>query len=121
MGSHTRYNLEYTRALARARYFSLARNHAPCVFFSSARVRVWRARSRFLALFSSYLYLRWGPVWGEGGYIRLARTSDEGARCGVDVTPVDGVGCSGGPPNATVCGTCGILYDASYPTGSFLA
>lgn len=64
---------------------------------------------------------RWGPVWGEGGYIRLARTADEGGRCGVDVVPLDGVGCSGGPPNATVCGTCGILYDASYPTGSFLA
>ena len=59
-------------------------------------------------------------MWGEGGYIRIARTADEGDRCGVDVVPADGVGCAGGPPNATVCGTCGILYDASYPTGSFL-
>ena len=58
--------------------------------------------------------------WGEQGYIRLARTSDEAGRCGVDVTPSDGTGCAGGPANVTVCGTCGILYDASYPTGGFL-
>lgn len=63
----------------------------------------------------------WGPAWGEQGYIRLARTSDEGNRCGVDKTPSDGVGCAGGPSSVNVCGTCGILYDASYPTGAFLA
>jgi cathepsin L len=63
----------------------------------------------------------WGPAWGEKGYIRLARTSDEAGRCGVDTNPEDGVGCLDGPANATVCGTCGILYDASYPTGGALA
>jgi cathepsin L len=63
----------------------------------------------------------WGPTWGEYGYIRLARTDDEASLCGVDVVPADGVGCAGGPPNVTVCGTCGILYDNSYPTGSALA
>ena len=63
----------------------------------------------------------WGPTWGEEGYIRLARTANEGDRCGVDVVPLDGVGCKGGPPNITVCGTCGLLYDTVYPTGAFLA
>jgi cathepsin L len=62
----------------------------------------------------------WGPTWGEDGYIRLARTANEGDRCGVDVVPADGVGCKGGPANITVCGTCGILYDTVYPTGGFL-
>ena len=37
------------------------------------------------------------------------------------VVPLDGVGCKGGPPNITVCGTCGLLYDTVYPTGAFLA
>jgi len=55
----------------------------------------------------------WGATWGENGYIRLRRTSQ--LRCGVDTSPQDGDGCNGGPPNVTVCGTCGILYDALYP------
>jgi len=63
----------------------------------------------------------WGPTWGEHGYIRLMRTSYEARRCGVDVNPQDGVGCKDGPSNVTVCGTCGLLYDTSYPTGGFLA
>jgi len=62
----------------------------------------------------------WGPAWGESGYIRIQRTADEASLCGVDVTPADGVGCEGGPENVTVCGTCGILYDTSYPTGGYL-
>eukprot|EP00615_Pteridomonas_danica_P010929 CAMPEP_0114340340 /NCGR_PEP_ID=MMETSP0101-20121206/8313_1 /TAXON_ID=38822 ORGANISM="Pteridomonas danica, Strain PT" /NCGR_SAMPLE_ID=MMETSP0101 /ASSEMBLY_ACC=CAM_ASM_000211 /LENGTH=370 /DNA_ID=CAMNT_0001473573 /DNA_START=100 /DNA_END=1212 /DNA_ORIENTATION=- len=62
----------------------------------------------------------WGPAWGEKGYIRIARTADEASRCGVDVNPSDGIGCVGGPSNVTVCGTCGILYDNSYPTGGAL-
>lgn len=62
----------------------------------------------------------WGPAWGEKGYLRIARTSDEGNLCGIDTNPADGVGCAGGPSNVTVCGTCGILYDTSYPTGGDL-
>jgi cathepsin L len=62
----------------------------------------------------------WGPAWGEKGYIRIARTDDEENRCGVDITPADGTGCKDGPANVTVCGTCGILYDNSYPTGGAL-
>lgn len=37
------------------------------------------------------------------------------AICGTDLEPSDGTGCSGGPSQVTVCGTCGILYDVSYP------
>jgi len=57
----------------------------------------------------------WSPLWGESGYIRLRRTGDETNRCGIDITPSDGTGCKNGPPTVLVCGTCGILYDSSYP------
>jgi cathepsin L len=56
----------------------------------------------------------WGAGWGESGYIRLKRESGT-PRCGIDRTPSDGTGCDGGPPTVTVCGTCGILFDALYP------
>eukprot|EP01116_Phalansterium_solitarium_P002652 TRINITY_DN127_c0_g1_i2.p1 TRINITY_DN127_c0_g1~~TRINITY_DN127_c0_g1_i2.p1 ORF type:complete len:371 (-),score=153.17 TRINITY_DN127_c0_g1_i2:252-1364(-) len=56
----------------------------------------------------------WSPAWGESGYIRLARNSSP--QCGVDLNPQDGTGCNNGPPTVTVCGTCAILYDVSYPT-----
>lgn len=55
----------------------------------------------------------WGARWGEKGYIRLARSSE--VKCGIDTNPGDGSGCAGGPPQVTVCGTCGILYDTCYP------
>jgi cathepsin L len=55
----------------------------------------------------------WTSTWGEGGYIRLKR--QEAARCALDTSPATGSGCSGGPPSVTVCGTCGILYDNTYP------
>eukprot|EP01130_Rhizamoeba_saxonica_P019074 TRINITY_DN9784_c0_g1_i1.p1 TRINITY_DN9784_c0_g1~~TRINITY_DN9784_c0_g1_i1.p1 ORF type:complete len:366 (+),score=91.99 TRINITY_DN9784_c0_g1_i1:34-1131(+) len=55
----------------------------------------------------------WSPVWGEQGYIRLARPEQK--RCGIDLTPDHGDGCDGGPPTVDVCGTCGILYDSVYP------
>jgi len=55
----------------------------------------------------------WAPTWGEDGYIRLARPATP--TCGVDLEPLDGTECVGGAPNVTVCGTCGILYDSSYP------
>jgi len=55
----------------------------------------------------------WSPSWGEEGYIKILRTPT--VQCGVDLNPADGDGCDGGPPNVTVCGTCGILYDNVYP------
>jgi len=55
----------------------------------------------------------WSPTWGEKGYIRLYRTSEE--RCGIDLTPQDGNGCDNGPSQVKVCGTCGIWYDTSFP------
>jgi len=65
--------------------------------------------------FGDYWLVRnsWTPVWGEQGYIRLARSSSP--VCGVDLYPQDGTGCINGPANVTVCGTCGILYDVSLP------
>merc|ERR1712032_1098164 len=57
----------------------------------------------------------WDVTWGEAGYIRLKRSSSP--RCGDDITPLDGTGCAGGEPKQHVCGTCGILFDVSYPVG----
>jgi len=58
----------------------------------------------------------WSPQWGENGYIRLKRESP--FTCGTDLNPSDGDGCTNGPPTVTVCGTCGILFDAVYPVVS---
>jgi len=55
----------------------------------------------------------WDVTWGEAGYIRLKRSSSP--KCGEDPTPMDGTGCSGGAATQQVCGTCGVLFDASYP------
>jgi len=61
----------------------------------------------------------WGREWGEQGHIRLQKLDgeDEDAFCGVDRKPQDGLGCDGGPPEITVCGMCGMLYDPVIPTG----
>ena len=66
----------------------------------------------------------WGTNWGENGYIRLDRSSVP--QCGLDVTPADGVACTNDPngqavvpPNATICGNSGILYDVTIPTHVF--
>mmetsp|Transcript_10466 Transcript_10466/g.20179 ORF Transcript_10466/g.20179 Transcript_10466/m.20179 type:complete len:457 (+) Transcript_10466:66-1436(+) len=59
----------------------------------------------------------WGSGWGEQGHIRLLMHDDEEQWCGIDSKPKEGVGCDGGPPQVTVCGTCGILYDPIIPTG----
>lgn len=58
----------------------------------------------------------WSPAWGESGYIKLARagTKDED-KCGTDVTPQDGTACANDTTPVKVCGTCGVLYDSSYP------
>eukprot|EP01094_Clydonella_sp_ATCC50884_P011224 TRINITY_DN2101_c0_g1_i1.p1 TRINITY_DN2101_c0_g1~~TRINITY_DN2101_c0_g1_i1.p1 ORF type:complete len:389 (+),score=82.54 TRINITY_DN2101_c0_g1_i1:38-1168(+) len=56
----------------------------------------------------------WAPTWGENGYIRLKRHTSN-APCGTDTEPQDGTGCDGGPASVTVCGTCGVLFDSSYP------
>ena len=56
----------------------------------------------------------WTPLWGEEGYIRLARSATP--TCGMDVNPLDGNGCKGGPAAVKVCGQSGVLYDAVYPT-----
>jgi len=57
----------------------------------------------------------WSSQWGDQGYIKLRRTTNEQTRCGTDLNPSDGTGCANGPKTVTVCGTCGILYDVSYP------
>eukprot|EP00349_Pseudokeronopsis_sp_Brazil_P008591 CAMPEP_0202968126 /NCGR_PEP_ID=MMETSP1396-20130829/13284_1 /ASSEMBLY_ACC=CAM_ASM_000872 /TAXON_ID= /ORGANISM="Pseudokeronopsis sp., Strain Brazil" /LENGTH=344 /DNA_ID=CAMNT_0049694059 /DNA_START=131 /DNA_END=1165 /DNA_ORIENTATION=+ len=60
----------------------------------------------------------WSASWGEQGYIRLLRTDDDELRCQIDNTPQDGVVCDGGPSTVKTCGTCGLIYDVSYPTNA---
>lgn len=62
----------------------------------------------------------WSPAYGEKGYIRLARYDDDEQRCGSDVTPQDGVECLGSDDPVKVCGTCGAIYDSSYPINAKL-
>lgn len=57
----------------------------------------------------------WSASWGEKGYIRIARSDNEDSKCGTDVTPHDGNACDGQDDPQTVCGTCGVLFDSSYP------
>ena len=60
----------------------------------------------------------WSPSWGEEGYIRLARSDDDEDNCGMDTEPQTGTACAGETDPVKVCGTAGILYDSSYPTGA---
>eukprot|EP00009_Paramoeba_aestuarina_P005714 CAMPEP_0201521620 /NCGR_PEP_ID=MMETSP0161_2-20130828/15226_1 /ASSEMBLY_ACC=CAM_ASM_000251 /TAXON_ID=180227 /ORGANISM="Neoparamoeba aestuarina, Strain SoJaBio B1-5/56/2" /LENGTH=371 /DNA_ID=CAMNT_0047920283 /DNA_START=32 /DNA_END=1147 /DNA_ORIENTATION=+ len=56
----------------------------------------------------------WSPAFGEEGFIRIYRFQNQ--TCGTDNTPLDGTGCVGtSPSSVTVCGSCGMIYDASYP------
>jgi cathepsin L len=55
----------------------------------------------------------WNVGWGEMGYIRLNK--DTMAPCGTDLNPQDGDICNGGPKTVEVCGTCGVVYDSTYP------
>merc|ERR1719399_378708 len=41
----------------------------------------------------------WSPTWGEGGYIRLLRSTE----CGEDLTPLDGIACAGETDPMEVC------------------
>lgn len=61
----------------------------------------------------------WGKMWGDHGYIKLAREST--TTCGINSTPMDGTACSGGPgtDQQEVCGMCGMLFDVSYPLGAY--
>lgn len=59
----------------------------------------------------------WGYDWGENGHIRLKRPDDEDNYCGTDRKPQEGSGCDGGPSEVTVCGMCGMLYEAIVPEG----
>jgi len=62
----------------------------------------------------------WSASWGESGYIRLLRKypNNPDELCGLDITPQDGTACAGETNPVKVCGTCGILYDSSYPIGA---
>lgn len=60
----------------------------------------------------------WSPKYGEDGYIRVLRTDEDDKNCAVDSTPQDGVACDGETEAISVCGTCGVIYDSSYPTGA---
>ncbi len=63
----------------------------------------------------------WSPSWGEKGYIRLHRSDDDEANCGTDTTPSHGSACiDDWDTPVKVCGTCGVLFDSSYPTGAKL-
>ena len=60
----------------------------------------------------------WTPQWGINGYILLKRADPNkgpAASCGIDINPLDGNGCTGGPPKVEVCGQSGVLYDGVYP------
>jgi len=57
----------------------------------------------------------WGESWGEQGFVRIGMSSDEEKYCGTDVEPQKGTACKGETEPVRVCGTCGILYDASVP------
>lgn len=61
----------------------------------------------------------WGPAWGEKGYIRLTRAAD--SKTFTDTTPAHGIACKPYPATQTVGGECGVLFDASYPTGTSVA
>jgi cathepsin L len=57
----------------------------------------------------------WSPKYGEKGYIRVARSDADEEVCGMDITPLDGSACNGDDTPVKACGTCGVLFDSSYP------
>jgi len=62
----------------------------------------------------------WGTTWGDQGYIQIERHEPKDDWCSIDIYPSDGTGCDGGPGTVTTCGSCGLLYDVSYPLGAHL-
>jgi cathepsin L len=60
----------------------------------------------------------WSADWGEAGYMRVLRTDTDDSNCQIDNTPQDGVACDGQTTAVTTCGTCGVIYDVSYPDGA---
>jgi len=60
----------------------------------------------------------WGAGWGEDGYIKLMR--NDVAQCGTDSTPLSGTACVNDDQTTQfVCGTCAVLFDTSYPIGTY--
>jgi len=59
----------------------------------------------------------WGTTWGIDGYMHLLRREPSENWCSLDIYPLDGTGCDGGPGTLNVCGSCGVLFDVSYPIG----
>lgn len=57
----------------------------------------------------------WGADWGEGGFIRISMSDNDGDYCGTDDKPEEGTACEGETEPVRVCGMCGILYDTSVP------
>jgi len=46
--------------------------------------------------------------------------ANEEEHCGMDKNTHVGIACDGDPDEAWVCGTCGMLFDTSYPKGIYL-
>jgi len=57
----------------------------------------------------------WGADWGEMGNMRLERLDHEEAACGWDWHPSKGSECAGGRSRIWVCGSCGLLHEATLP------
>jgi len=57
----------------------------------------------------------WGSSWGESGFIKLLRKDkieEDEEYCGIDNDPKSGTACKPYPKQVTVCGMCGLFYDA---------
>ena len=46
------------------------------------------------------------------------RSDADEDNCGTDTDPQSGSACAGETDPVKVCGTAGVLYDSSYPTGA---